>query len=196
MQRWGSHTEDEATSSGSSLQLGVPLWLPTALHTAPQAAHLCYNCSMASQTTQHISLPPSPPPSLALSLDFPVSSLEIEWMCAAVCGALHMTFPAHRTEKTFINKWKTLDYTSIDMNVLHCLIPPRMNLPVRNVIMSEPALVYFSPVRTASKTQQQHLFASLLRPFVQAECLWRPDADPVERQLISAFNSFIHFTSL
>lgn len=76
---------------------------------------------------------------------------------------------------------------------IHCLvaISPRMNIPVRNVTKSEPVSACSSPTRTAGKTQQQHLFVNLRRPFVQAlhECPWRPDADPVERQLMSGFES-------
>lgn len=77
-QRRGSHTEDGATSSGSSLLSGVPPWLSTALHTALQAAHPCYNCSIASQKVRRIYPPPTPPTSLASSLDTAVSSSGIE----------------------------------------------------------------------------------------------------------------------
>lgn len=189
-QRSGSHTEDGATSSGSSPLSGAPPWLPIGLHRAPQAAHPCYNCSMASQRALHILPLPSPPPSLAL--EPPVSSSGIEWRCAAKCEAPCTTCPAHRIRTRAVSgarTGKTRTFSTILVGIatiLHCLIAiwPRIDLPGRTVTKSEPVYVSFSPVRIAGKTQQQHLLGNHLGPLVE-----RPNADPAERQLISAFNT-------
>lgn len=63
--------------------------------------------------------------------------------------------------------------------ILHC--PVAFDLPGRTVTTSEPACVSFSPVRIAGKTQQRRLLGN--------HPVQRPDADPAERHLISAFNT-------
>lgn len=66
--------------------------------------------------------------------------------------------------------------------ILHCLAAS--DPPGRTGTTSEPVCVSFSPVRIAGRTQQRRLLGSHLGPLDQ-----RPDADPAERQLISAFNT-------
>lgn len=117
------------------------------------------------------------------------------WMnvCCKVWGSAHdLSCTQNRKTGAFRGTITGETKTSLYHTSLHVWVSlrcPRMNIPVRNVIKSEPVLAYFSPIRTADKPQQQHRFVNLRRPFVQAECPWRLDADPVERQLISAFES-------